>query len=305
MNDGFEYRETIGPAAAGREVTVYLSDRYRHTTEAAWRTRLEAGEVFIDGRVVDAGHVLRAGQSLVWRRPPWNEPDVPLAFAVLYRDEDLLAVAKPRGLPSVPNGGFLQHTLLYCVRRLFPEATPMHRLGRGTSGLVLFARTAVARRALAAAWREGRVEKDYRALVRGVPRERTFTIDARIGLVPHPRLGTVHAVCADGREASTTVRNVVPRAGVTRDPSARADGQAIADVRIATGRPHQIRIHMAAAGHPLVGDPVYAKGGGLVAEPGLPGDPGYRLHAYRLAFDHPTTGRRIVIECAPPPDLRS
>jgi len=305
MNDGFEYRETIGPAAAGRDVGTYLSDRYRHTTEGAWRERIEAGEVFIDGRVADPRHVLRPGQSLVWRRPPWDEPEVPLAFAVLYRDEDLLAVAKPRGLPSVPNGGFLQHTLLYCVRRLFPEATPMHRLGRGTSGLVLFARTAVARRALAAAWREGRVEKDYRALVCGVPHERTFTIDARIGLVPHPRLGMVHAVCADGREASTTVRDVVPRAVIAGGSTKGADSHAIADVRIATGRPHQIRIHMAAAGHPLVGDPVYAKGGGLVAEPGLPGDPGYRLHAYRLGFDHPTTGRRIEIECAPPPGLRS
>jgi len=325
MNDGFDYRETIGPAAAGRDVATYLSDRYRHTTESAWRERIEAGEVVIDGRVADPRQVLRAGQSLVWRRPPWDEPEVPLAFAILYRDDDLLAVAKPRGLPSVPNGGFLQHTLLHCVRRLYPEATPMHRLGRGTSGLVLFARTAAARRALAAAWREGRVEKDYRALVCGVPREPTFTLDARIGLVPHPRLGMVHAVCVDGREASTTVRGVVPRAVIARGTTARGTtardttardmmgpdmatqghGQAIADVRIATGRPHQIRIHMAAAGHPLVGDPVYAKGGGLVAEPGLPGDPGYRLHAYRLAFDHPTTGRRIEIECAPPPDLRS
>jgi 23S rRNA pseudouridine1911/1915/1917 synthase len=305
MNDGFDYRETIGPAAAGREVTAYLSDRYRHTTEGAWRERIKAGEVFIDGRVAEPRQVLRPGQSLVWRRPPWDEPEVPLAFAILYRDDDLLAVAKPRGLPSVPNGGFLQHTLLHCVRRIYPEATPMHRLGRGTSGLVLFARTAAARRALAAAWREGRVEKDYRALVCGIPREPTFTIDARIGLVPHPRLGMVHAVCVDGREASTTVMDAVPRAVIAEGSTKGADSHAIADVRIATGRPHQIRIHMAAAGHPLVGDPVYAKGGGLVAEPGLPGDPGYRLHAYRLAFDHPTTGGRIEIECAPPPGLRS
>ena len=293
MNEGFLYVDRIRPEDAGLTVLAYLALRYRHTGEEGWRARIEAGEVQLDGHAAAAADILRRGQSLVWRRPPWEEPPVPLAFAVLHRDAHLLAVAKPRGLPTVPNGGFLQHTLLHCVRRLHPEATPMHRLGRGTSGLVLFARTEEARRILAAAWRDGRVEKDYRALVEGVPARRQFTIDARIGLVPHPRLGDVHAAAADGREATTLVRNVV----------ARPDGNAVADVRILTGRPHQIRIHMAAAGHPLVGDPLYAAGGGLREDPGLPGDAGYRLHAYRLAFDHPATGRRVEIECAPPPAL--
>jgi len=85
---------------------------------------------------------------------------------------------------------------------------------------------------------------------------------------------------------------------------ARGRDRSVVEVHIPTGRPHQIRIHLAVAGHPLVGDPLYGSGGALVAEPGLPGDGGYRLHAHRLALDHPGTGRRLELECAPPEELR-
>jgi 23S rRNA pseudouridine1911/1915/1917 synthase len=195
-------------------------------------------------------------------------------------------------LPTLPNGGFLEHTLRHLVRRLHPEATAVHRLGRGTSGLVLFARTPEARRRLAADWREGRVEKDYLALVHGVP-EAAFSIDAPIGSVPHPRLGHVHAASPDGRPSLSHVRLLQAR-----------DGRSLCVVRIPTGRPHQIRIHLAFAGHPLVGDPLYVAGGVPGPDPGLPGDPGYRLHAWRLRFEHPASARTIEIESAPPPELR-
>ena len=146
LNTGFEYRERVAPEAAGGRVLAHLSRRYRHSTEVMWRQRIADGEVRLDDGVARASDVLRAGQSLVWHRPPWEEPAVPLSFAVLHRDEHLLAVAKPRGLPSIPHGGlYLIHTLLHVVRRRWPEATPMHRLGRGTSGLLLFARTRDAR----------------------------------------------------------------------------------------------------------------------------------------------------------------
>jgi 23S rRNA pseudouridine1911/1915/1917 synthase len=293
VNGGFEYRETLARAADGSTVLAWLAARHRHSTEPVWRARIDAGEVSLDGVPASAGEALRAGQRLAWRRPPWVEPEVPLGFAILFRDEQLLAVAKPRGLPSVANGGFLEHTLLFQVRRLHPEAVPMHRLGRGTSGLLLFARTPAARRAIAAEWRAGRVDKEYRALVSGVPRQVRFAIDVPIGLVAHPRLGRVHAARADGKPALSHVELVASRGNRT-----------LVAVRIPTGRPHQIRIHLAAAGHPLLGDPLYVTGGVPGARPGLPGDGGYRLHARRLALAHPWTGARLELECAPPPELR-
>lgn len=294
MNDGFEYREEVGAAGRGQTVLGYLVRRYRHSDESAWRARIESGEVALDGAPTDAAVRLRAGQSLVWRRPPWEEEPVPLAFAVLHRDPHLLAVAKPRGLPTIPNGGgFLTHTLLHLVRGLAPDASPLHRLGRGTSGLVLFGLTAAARAAVSAAWRTPDVLKVYRALVRGVPARSAFTVDVPIGPVPHPRLGRVHAADAAGRPSLSHVTVLAERSG-----------DAVVDVAIDTGRPHQIRIHLAAAGHPLVGDPLYAPGGRPLPEPGLPGDLGYRLHAHRLRLTHPATGAALEIACAPPPDLR-
>jgi 23S rRNA pseudouridine1911/1915/1917 synthase len=293
VNAGFEYREEIGPEATGRTVLAWLARRYRHSSEGAWRERIASGEVRLDGETALAMDVLRPGQSLVWRRPPWEEPTVPLGFAVLHRDEHLLAVAKPRGLPSVPNGGFLEHTLLFRVKRFCPEAVPMHRLGRGTSGLVLFARTDGARRAVAAEWRAGRIVKEYRALVTGLPALEEFTVDSPIGLVPHPRLGQVHAASPAGKPAVSHVRVLATR------------GQdALVSVTIPTGRPHQIRIHLAAAGHPLVGDPLYVEGGVPGPAPGLPGEGGYRLHAHRLALTHPASGQRLALECPLPPELR-
>jgi 23S rRNA pseudouridine1911/1915/1917 synthase len=195
-------------------------------------------------------------------------------------------------LPTVPNGGYLEHTLLQAVRRVHPEATPMHRLGRGTSGVVLFARTEDARRSVAAAWRAGAVEKEYRALVEGVPAQTAFAIDTPIGPVPHPMLGRVHAADARGKPSRSHVEVL----------AARGD-KALVSVTIATGRPHQIRIHLAAAGHPLAGDPLYVHGGAPRPDV-LPGAGGYRLHALRLALDHPAGTGRIEIACAPPPELR-
>jgi 23S rRNA pseudouridine1911/1915/1917 synthase len=158
---------------------------------------------------------------------------------------------------------------------------------------VLFARTPEARRAVSEALREGRVEKIYRALVTGAPTRNTFSIETPIGLVPHPRLGRVHAAAVDGKRAVSHVRVLSIREGGT-----------LVEVTIPTGRPHQIRIHLAAAGHPLVGDPLYLAGGVPGPQPGLPGDPGYRLHAHRLTLAHPSNGVPVILECAPPLPLR-
>jgi 23S rRNA pseudouridine1911/1915/1917 synthase len=138
------------------------------------------------------------------------------------------------------------------------------------------------------------VTKRYRTLAVGSPREDRFAIRAPIGPVPHPLLGTVHAAAPEGRAASSEVRVLERRAGTF-----------LCDVRISTGRPHQVRIHLAAAGHPLVGDPLYRSGG--LPDPdtrAVPGDPGYLLHSAELTLGHPSSGRLLRIECAPPMPLR-
>lgn len=293
MNAGFSYVEQVGAADAGRSVLEHLARTRRHSTVDEWCRRIEAGEVELDGARAGASDRMRAGQRLVWHRPPWEEPAAPLDFAVVYRDDDVLAVAKPRGLPTMAAGGFHTHTLQWQVRRRFAGAVAVHRLGRGTSGLVLFARSAAARRGLPRAWAAGAVVRRYRGLVVGRTATR-FTIDAPIGLVPHPRLGSVHAASPAGKAARTHVRTL-----------AAGDDTSLVEIDIETGRPDQIRIHLAAAGHPLVGDPFYGAGGLPRADGrALPGDGGYRLHATRLELPHPVTGAPLAIEAPSPRELR-
>lgn len=280
LNRGYAYRTQVQAGAAGRTLCAHLALAHTHSDAATWQARCDAGEVTLDGAVAQGGEVLRAGQDVVWHRPPWDEPDVPTDIVVVHEDDAVLAVTKPSGLPTAPAGGFLDHTLLAMVQARFGAAHPVHRLGRFTSGLVLFARDAHAAAALGRAWQEHDVRKDYRALVTGSPPWTTQEITLPIGPVPHPRLGSVHAASATGR-AAHSVATVVERRGETT----------LLEVRITTGRPHQIRIHLAAAGHPLTGDPLYAVGGGPRRDhPGLPGDGGYLLHAHRLQVAHPRGG---------------
>src|SRR5512147_3284694 len=103
MNSGYEYRERLPEAARGLTPVDWLCRTRTHSDVATWTARVERGEVSANGRVVATTDRLVPGQSLAWRRPPWDEPAVPLAFAVIFRDAHLVAVAKPRGLPSVPN----------------------------------------------------------------------------------------------------------------------------------------------------------------------------------------------------------
>jgi 23S rRNA pseudouridine1911/1915/1917 synthase len=293
-NQGWEYREQLDVAAEGQTVLGYLCARYRHSSEATWRERLERGEVTLDGAVAAPGQPIHPGQILSWTRAPWTEPEVPLTYAVVHEDAELLVVSKASGLPTAPAGNFLEHTLLSLVRRRDPAWTPMHRLGRATSGLVVFARTPTARSRLQAAFRGREVEKRYRALATGDLGDAPRVIDAAIGEVEHPVLGRVWAAAPGGKPALSRARKV----GL-RGPDS------LVDVDIETGRPHQIRIHLAAAGHPLVGDPLYGPGGTPRAgTTSLPGDGGYLLHAWRLALAHPATGRRLELEAPLPDALR-
>lgn len=293
-NDGCEYREQIGRENDARTVLAYLSQRYHHSSRAEWAERIQSGRVLVDDLPAQCETVLRAGCELVWQRPPWIEPDAPRSFSIVYEDDDVLAVAKPAGLPTLPGANFLQATLLHLVRAYAPDAAPLHRLGRWTSGLVLCAQNPHARTALLQQWSANTIGKRYRALASGISDQDEMTITTPIGPVPHPLLGSLHAAAPQGKPSLSKVSVLE-----------RREDSFLCDVRIATGRPHQIRIHLAAIGHPLVGDPLYGPGG-LPApnSRALPGDPGYLLHAAELSFRHPGTGREIVLECEPPLLLR-
>ena len=299
INNGCEYSEELGKAAEGCNIVEYLARRHASADLEKWRERVVAGRVLLDGISADTNAILRSGQKLVWQRPPWKEPEVPLAFAILYLDEYLLAVAKPAGLPTMPGGGlFMENTLLKLVRRRYPEVNPLHRLGRGTSGIVLFARTPEAFARVSQAWSRGEILKSYRTMTVGVPTADEFDIDTPIGLVPHPFLKTIHAAVSNNDRTGKPARSHVC-------VLERKSGHSLMNVRIATGRPHQIRIHLAAAGYPLVNDPLYGIGGiPMPYSQALPGDTGYYLHSALLGFFHPMTKAWIEITCFSPPILR-
>lgn len=293
-NDGCEYRERIATKDAAQTVLTYLCQRYRHSTRAEWTARIHAGHIRIDNRVTQVGSVLRPGSELLWRRPPWVEPEADCDFTVLYEDADLLIVNKPAGLPTLPGANFLQTTLLYQIQRHAPDAAPLHRLGRWTSGIVLCARNPRSGTELMRQWSAHTITKRYRALISGIPVWDSKTIDTPIGPVTHALLGSVHAASIAGKTALSQV-SVLERRAMT----------SVCDVLITTGRAHQIRIHLAAVGHPLLGDPLYISGGiPAVDSRALPGDPGYLLHAAELRFRHPRTGNEMGVGCVPPPLLR-
>jgi 23S rRNA pseudouridine1911/1915/1917 synthase len=267
-----------------------LASLYPHSTPQAWQQKLNNGEVTLNGIVATGSEALIAGQTLVWNRPPWIEPDAPQHFEVLLDDPYLLAVNKPSGLPTLPGGGFLENTLLRLVQEKIPSANPVHRLGRGTSGIVLFAKTGQAASNLSANWNTPKIQKIYRALAQNIALHETYEILTPIGLVPHPRLGFVWAANPSGKPAKSLAKVI-----------SRSTSTTTFEVTLYSGRPHQIRIHLASIGHPLVGDPLYGvTGQPLENHPGLPGDGGYLLHAQFLKFQHPITGEQINLEAALP-----
>ncbi|MDA0267608.1 MAG: RluA family pseudouridine synthase [Cyanobacteria bacterium] len=306
MNQGWTYHNRVQPQDQGLSLLAYYTQRYPHSSQAEWRSRILAGAVLVDGAIAPPDLPLQLKQRLSYYRRPWQEPPAPLGIPILYEDADLLVVAKPSGLPVLPGGGFLEHTLLHQLQQRYPQdkPVPVHRLGRGTSGVMLLGRSPLAKADLSRQLREAteRAEtspafkKIYRALVAPGPIPDRFTLTTPIGRLPHDTLGYVYGASPEGKPAYSQGHVLERRADST-----------LVEVAIATGRPHQIRIHMAAAGYPLVGDPLYGVGGIPLIFPAgqrqsLPGDCGYHLHAYELYFCHPRTAEPMTVQC-PAPDL--
>ena len=295
LNRGYAYTTIIGHNGHGRTLLSHLASLYPHSSSQAWQENLNNGEVTVNGVTATGSKSLLSGQTLVWNRPPWIEPDAPQHFDVLFEDVHLLAVNKPGGLPTLPGGGFLENTLLRLVQQQTPNANPVHRLGRATAGIVLFAKTPQAAARLTADWNTPRVQKIYRALAQGIAQLDAYEILTPIGLVPHPRIGSVWAASPIGKP-SKSLATVISRTASTTT----------FEVSLYSGRPHQIRIHLASIGHPLVGDPLYGFTGLPLQDlPGLPGDGGYFLHAQSLKFHHPVTGEQINLETALPSGFSS
>lgn len=294
----------VGARDEGRRADVALAEWLDEGRGRAQR-RFEAGDVTIDGVAVGKSHRLRAGEHVLAAEPARTQAPVPGAVPIRYEDDHLLVVAKPAGLVvhagagTDPGEGSMVDALAAMGVALADPCGPhegpcpagrpgiVHRLDRGTSGLLVVAKTVAAHTGLTALFKAHDVERVYTALVEGVPDPPRATIDAPLARSTARR--TRFAVDPSGRPAIShyDLDEAYGRGSVLR-------------VRLETGRTHQVRVHLSAVGHPVCGDSTYGASAGLAVELGL-----HRpaLHARRLAFTHPVTGARVRIDEPVPGDM--
>lgn len=250
---------------------------------------LADGAVLVDGEPAVKSHRLRAGERVVLRPASAQPLPAPPAVPVRYEDEHLAIVAKPAGLVVHPGAGVRpEATLVDALRRagmplaMGPEPERpgiVHRLDRGTSGLLVVAKSEQAHAGLLHLFAEHAIERAYWALTQGVPDQPRATIDAPI--TRHPTHRTRFVTDPAGRPAVSHY-----------DVLEAFDEVAAVEVRLETGRTHQVRVHLAAVGHPVVGDRLYGAATGLAERLGLARP---ALHARLLAFEHPVT--RVPVRC--------
>jgi 23S rRNA pseudouridine1911/1915/1917 synthase len=298
-NRGFVYRFRVPVEDAGSTVLALHVARFKHSDESAWRASIAAGRVLVNGRPAGADDVLRAGDALEFHRAPWREPDAPESFDIAFEDEDVIVVVKPSGLQVLPAGPFSARTLLQLVRTSDASragAAPAHRLGRGTSGLIAFGKTPAGRSSLARQFRDFSLRKTYLAWVEGARLPVSFAARQPIARVPHGPL-SIHVAADRGRESLTLVR-VLRREPPSESEGGSAVERALVAAQPITGRPDQIRIHLAAAGAPIAGDPLFGPGG-VPKSDVPPGQGGYLLHAAALSFAAPKDSARVKVRSLP------
>lgn len=262
------------------------------------RGLVEEGRVVVDGRLVEPSTSLEAGSVIEVELPPTPAPVVAeeVPFQVRYEDEELAVVDKPAGVVVHPGAGHRSGTLAAGLLHRWPELGVVgeehrwglvHRLDKDTSGLLVVARTPQALRALRREMAARRIDRLYAALVHGGFPVPTGTIDAPVGR--DPSRPTRMAVVRGGRPAVThyRVRAEWDRPAVT-----------LLEVRLESGRTHQVRVHLTSIGHALVGDRTYGRPGPSGVDPGR-----VWLHAARLRFPHPVTGEMVSVSSSLPDDL--
>ncbi len=284
-------RHIVAPEDEGKRLDVVLA-RVTGLSRSIVAAAVKSGAVTVAGEPAKPSRPLVAGEEIEYEiappRPLVAHPQA-LPLSIVYEDDDLLVVNKPPGMVTHPargvEGGTLVNALLAHLGTLPGDpirAGLVHRLDRDTSGLLVVAKHAESLALLGRALQRRRIERTYLGLVQGIPTYERGTLDGPIGRDPNDRLK--RAVVASGKPAVThyEVRERFPR-------------HSELVFRLETGRTHQIRVHMAALGHPLVNDPLYGR---LDARSPLPGQ---ALHAWRLRLRHPRSGEDLAFEAEPPP----
>lgn len=296
----------VPPECGGWRLDHFLKRRIGRMS----RTRIQRiiGEqiFFPDGRRARPASAVRAGETILLRRPAPVEPEVPRHFEVLYEDESVLVIDKPAGLPMHTTAKFWRNTLTALLRERYPDEQMemAHRIDRETSGVMLIARGRAVASILTRAFAARAVEKTYLALCKGHPTDRG-RIDLPLRLLDTPSRVMMGPARAGevGLEARTSFE-------VRR----RFAAHALVEARPETGRQHQIRVHLASLGHPIVGDKLYGAGEALFmrsCDEGITpelldsfdGLPRHALHAHILTFPHPRTSEPITVESPLPEDL--
>ncbi len=284
----------------------YLCRKFRYFDESAWTQRIEDGRITVNERPASAGQILKKGDTVAYATGAWSEPPVNKNYRTLYEDETLLALSKPAPLPVHSIGAYFQNTLMSLLRRDRPEAREfnlVHRLDSETSGVLLLCKKKQFLKTLQAHWQAGKVRKEYRTIVFGKFEPVRRRIEAPIGRALNSRIRMKLGLDMVRGKESVTEFEVL----------GTQEGYSYLRVLPLTGRTHQIRVHLEALGHPIVGDKLYAGDDGVFLQYLRDGWtealktrlvlPRLALHAFRLELTHPVTGEELRVEDPFPPEL--